>query len=147
MYKAWHFQKSGVGTQRTGLRNQRSEVRGQKTDFRGQKSEVRNCTIRIFFINIRPLSSFTCSLPSVLCFLVTGFRIPHFQFPIQFSVICLLSFPVPINLFQYFGGYIISQLHRFIGMFGSQIILPFFQVGDGQVIVGRRKIRIEFNGL
>ena len=128
---------------------QKSEVGSQGSEDRFQRSEIRSKELYNphFFINIRPLSSFIFSLPSVLCFLVTGFRIPHFQFPIQFSVICLLSFPVFVDLVQYLRGHIITQFHRFISMFGSQIMLSFFQIGDGQVIVGRRKVCIELNGL
>jgi hypothetical protein len=129
------------------IRGPKSEVGSQGSEDRFQRSEIRSKELyNPHFFHQHP-TSVILHLFSALCILVTGFRIPNSPFNSLSSVICLLSFPVPINLFQYFGGHIISQLHRFIGMFGSQIILPFFQVGDGQVIVGRRKVCIELNGL
>ena len=137
MYKAWFFQKP--------------EVRGQISEVRKQTSENRSK-------ELKNLHFFHQYLPSILYYLPPGFRIPHSQFGFRVfchpsSVFCFLSsficllFPVPIDLIQYLRGHIISQLHRFISMFGSQIIRPFFQVSDGQIIVGRRKVSIEFNCL
>jgi len=128
-YMAWLFQKPEV-------RGQISEVGRQISEARGLKTEVRS----------EDLSSVLCPLPSVIRHLSTVLYY-------LFSFICHLSsvfchlFSVPINLAQYLRGHIITQFHRFISMFGSQIIRPFFQIGDGQVIVGRRKVCIELKCL
>ena len=70
--------------------------------------------------------------PSIPCHSISSRRQSRICHPSLSSVFCLCLpvlcplFSVPINLVQYFGGHIISQLHRFIGMFGQPDHTPLF---------------------
>ena len=50
------------------------------------------------------------------------------------------------NFLQYFRSHVIAQLDGLITMFDSQTILPLFKIGNRKIVVGRRKIGLEFEG-